>query len=301
MLKKGFFYLTASIFMIGALNATDTNTTLIKSESEKVVISINDNNYTSSDFPLEFKNLKSSHKSSFLVIYSNYKLMLDSLKKEQNNLQKEIDSLINKRYTNTKRLGIKIDKLKDLISTLKLKLDTIAYKKVEANHPKMQEEVKTFFNEHKKDYNYPNYVEVSSIRVKDENLSKKIINKINLENNTSKLTVFIEESQKYRLRADKNFTYMGAIVAENKKYGKDFFDKLWKAQEGNILTEPIKKGNIYYILYIHKKVNAGNSSFDFVKDDIKKYLLIKERVQWIKDRYKDIKKDSKVIIYNNNL
>lgn len=299
MLKKGFLYLIASIFIGGVLNATDTNSTLVILKNTKIIISINDNNYTSEDFPLEFSKLNSTQKNSFLRTYSNYKVTLDSLKNEQKNLQSDIDVLIKKRDDKNKRVAIEKTELKELISTLRLTLDTIAYKEVEKNHPKMIEEIKTFFEKNKKKYNYPNYVEFSSIRVKDENLSKKIISKINLSKN--KLKVFIEESKKYRSKYDKDLTYMGAIVSNHKKYGKEFFDNLWKADENNILNKAIKKDNIYYIVYIHQKAKSGTSSFNFVKDDIKGYLLRNERIQWIKNRYKDIKKDSKVIIYNNNL
>ncbi len=301
MLKKGFLYLIASIFISGALNATDTNSTITKLKDAKVVISINDNNYTSKDFPLEFNKLSDNKKYSFLVIYSNYRVTLDSLKDEQKSLQVDIDALIKKRDDKNKRVGIEKSKLKEVISNLRLTLDTIAYKEVEKNYPKIKEEVESFFKEHEKDYNYPNYVEVSFIRVKDENLSKEIISKINLSKNQDKLKVFIEESKRYKSKKDKDLTYMGAITSKNKKYGKEFFDKLWESDENNILNKAIKKDNLYYIVYIHKKEKSGTSSFDFVKDDIKKYLLKAKRIRWIKNRYKDIKKDSKVIIYNNNL
>jgi foldase protein PrsA len=301
MLKKGFLYLIASIFISGALNATDTNSTITKLEDAKVVISINDNNYTSKDFPLEFNNLSNDKKHSFLIVYSNYKLTLDSLKDEQKSLQKNIDTLIKKRDDRDKRIGIERIELRKVISNLKLTLDTIAYKKVEENHPKIEEEIKKFFEKNKEKYNYPDYIEFSAIKVKDENLSKKIISKINLSQNQDKFKVFIEESKKYRSKNNKGLTYMGSIISKNKKYGKEFFDSLWEADENNILNKAIKKGDLYYIVYIHKKAKSGSSSFDFVKDDIKGYLLRNERIQWIKKRYKDVKKDSKVIIYNNNL
>ncbi len=262
---------------------------------DDVVFSINDINYTVNNLVKNYSSLSGKVRKKFLASYLNYKLTLDQIPKEiQNKYQDSINKKIEDKKSKLKEQAIKLNPSSERIMILKITLDTIGQEEASKSHKKLDKEIKEFYDKNIDKYNYPNYVTISHIVLKNEEQAKELLELIKQSSNPKeKLAEFA-----YKFSGDVgskgNYGYIGDVSAE--VVGEKFFKKLWKSKESGIVEDIIQeeKSDFYHIVYMFKKQKAGVSKLEDVKNDIREYILQFDRRKWIREYYLKAKEKNKV-------
>ena len=258
---------------------------------------INNKEYDVKTLPLMYQNIKGQKRKLFLDKYINYKLTLDSLTKEQEIYQTQIDSNIKKELSFIADKGVVQDELIKTLLLQKITLETIGLEEVAKNRPSLDKEIDAFYKKHQKEYSYPNNIEISFIAVKDKNQSQELLNELKNKPFSIKKFALLAQENSLDIATGMNGGYAGFMTEEES--GKTFFDTVWNIKKTGLVNHIIERDKRFFLIYIHKKNHANSSQLNQVKEDIREYLLKKARNKWIQLQYNKIMKTSKVKIFDS--
>jgi len=258
---------------------------------------INNKEYDVKTVPLMYQNIKGQKRKLFLDKYINYKLTLDSLTKEQEIYQTQIDSNIKKELSFIADKGVVQDELIKTLLLQKITLETIGLEEVAKNRPSLDKEIDAFYKKHQKEYSYPNNIEISFIAVKDKNQSQELLNELKNKPFSIKKFALLAQENSLDIATGMNGGYAGFMTEEES--GKIFFDTVWNIKKIGLVNHIIERDKRFFLIYIHKKNHANSSQLNQVKEDIREYLLKKARNKWIQLQYNKIMKISKVKIFDS--
>jgi len=289
-MKKIFLIFTLIFTLLNAEQTINTNTI---DNSPRVLFTLNDKNYTTEIFPKEFKNFSKQEQLILISKYLFYKLLLQTLRPEQLTYKSLIQKNIQKEAKEIERVGKILLPPEKIFFKEKIIAETIAYNELLKTHLDLDKKAKEFYEEHKKEFFYPKRVEVSQIIVKEKKLALELIEK--LKNNDIKL--FSKLARKHSIS---NSKYKGGYIGFIGEKGTDkkSFNILWKSQSNHLVPQILEHGKYYSIVYLFNKDEPRQETFAEKKDEIKKFLLKKEIKLWNKEKFKIIKKETKVkLIY----
>ena len=148
-----------------------------------------------------------------------------------------------------------------------------------------------YYNAHKKDYWHKKMYEASHILLKDENLSKSLIKKI--ESSKNMIKEFQTLAKKYSTDlAAKKGGYLGHF--ESKIMVKPFKDALEKLKIGDFTKSSVKTKFGYHIILLHNIAEEGYIPFERIKDDIKFKLANDKKAQWFEKTLLPLKKKATI-------
>jgi parvulin-like peptidyl-prolyl isomerase len=276
--------------------AKEDNSSLVPKDT---LFTIDKQAYTQKEFPKEYQKLPLKEQKKFISRFLYYKIFLKSTKTEEKKYSAKIKEALKNKELELKRKGIVLTKLQRILFEKKIAVDTIAYNEVLSKHKKINEKIEKFYTKNKDGYKFPKRAEVSHIVLKDENRSKELLKK--LKDNNNSLELFAKLAQEHTLdkKTKEDGGYVGNI--SEKEIGKEFFDTVWKTEEGQVVSKALKYKDYYHIIYVLKKYKAEQRTLDEERDSIRDFLLKKEIAKWKYYRYNKTKKDTKVEFYNIKL
>jgi len=269
------------------LNNIDNN------RSDTILFSLNDNNYTDAIFPKDFQNFSNKEKLIFISKYLFYKILLQSLEKEQVKYALFIQKNIEKEKEEIKRTGEILRPDKKFFLEKRIISNTIAYHELLKKHPNLDKKAKEFYNKHKKEFLYPKRVELSHIIVKEKKLALELLKKLKDNDN---IHLFSQLSKKYSISKSKSKGGYIGLIGEN-GMDKKSFNILWKNKKNHIVPQVLPVKEYYSIVYLLNKHEANQESFNEKKEAIKKFLLKKEIDIWEKNKFEKRKKEVKVKLF----
>jgi len=259
------------------------------------IYTINGKKYGVNTLPSLYTKISGKKRKLFLTNYLNYTLTLEALKKEQKLYKKQIDKYIKQEMEKNRHRGIVLDELEREILIKSITLRTIAREEMAKEKKGLDKDVKEFYTKNKKEYSYKRNIEVSYIYLKDEKKAKEILSKLTKEK--VDIARFASFARDYSIGKNMRFNsgYFGYLL-EDKKH-KDFFAELWKSKDG-FVNKILKSGELFILVYIHQKREAGVESFEEVKDEIRTAMLEKRVNLWINRKYNKIMKKIRVHIFD---
>ncbi len=283
-------------------NVSNSNTTKLSKELVDLVIeksyiyTVNNKKYGIETLPSLYTKVSGKKRKLFLKNYLNYTLTLESLTKEQQKYQKQIDKYISQKLNQNKYRGIVLDELEKEILIKSITLRTIAREDMAKDRADLDKKVKEFYSKNKKEYSYKRNIEVSYIYFKNEKKAKEVL--ANLTKEKVDIARFASFAREYSIGKKMRFNsgYFGYLLEDEKH--KEFFDELWKSKDG-FVNKLIKSDNFFILVYIHQKREAGFESLEDVKDEIRTAILTKRVNLWINRKYNKIMKKNKVEIFDN--
>jgi len=266
--------------------------------NNSVLFSLNDRNYTIQNFPQDFKEFSKKEQRDFISRYLYYKLLLDELKNEQKKYKREIDAVVKKNIEKLNRIGVDNNSSYAFLSNYKITLDTTLKNKFLEKYKldEIEKRVKDFYEKHKKEYFYPNRLEVSHIVLKDENKAKKLLKEF-IDKNIS-IKEFAKIAQKESLDFSNKYAggYVGYISKE--ATGDKFFKEMWDSNISyGIYPKLLKKKNYYHILYILSRDKARQIPLKEDRDNILSYIVRKDKREWVSKTLRELKEKVKVKYY----
>lgn len=152
-----------------------------------------------------------------------------------------------------------------------------------------EDEVKNFYEENKEQFQSPEEVKCSHILVDDEVSLKALKNEIESGEKT------FEEAAKENSKCpskdnggDLGFFSKGKMVPE-------FEEAAFKLDKGEI-SSPVKTQFGYHLIKVSDKKEAGNKSFDEVKNQLTQNMLMQKQQGVYTSKVEELKKDYKVEI-----
>ena len=157
------------------------------------------------------------------------------------------------------------------------------------------EDVKTYFEEHKESFATPEQVEASHILVGDEATAKEVIEKLNAGEDFATLA---KEYSTDTSNAEKGgalgYFGRGEMVAE-------FEDAAFAMNVGDVSKEPVETEFGYHIIKVTDKKEAKEADFETSKEDARA-MLVEERVNeqysaWVSDKMEEY--EIKTYLFDN--
>ena len=276
---------------------TQVSSELLK-EKFNYLYSINDINYNVDTLPELYTKVSGKKRKLFLDSYLNHKLVLDTLTNEQVQYKKLIDSCIDEELKKREIHGVAPDDLEKKILIQDITLRTVAREELANKESNLTAKIKQFYVDNKNDYIYPNHAEVSYIVSNDLNESKRILLELKKDKVTIKRFANFAKKNTLDMRLKAGGGYAGFV--SKKLNGKEFFKPIWSSRNLGLIDKVLTKDEYFYIVYIHKKIEAGISKFEDVKDDIRKHLIHRGFVnKWINLKFNQVMKTTKVKIYDS--
>lgn len=247
--------------------------------------------------PKLYTKITGKKRKLFLEKYLNYTLSLNTLQAEQKEYKKQIDKYIKQEFEKKRYRGIILDELEKEILIKSITLRTIAREDMAKNRKNLDIKVQDFYTKNENKYRYEPNIEVSYIYFKKELKAKEVLSKLITKN--VDITRFASFAREYSISKKMRFNsgYFGYLL-EDKKH-KEFFTELWKRKEIGFVDKVMKSNNIFILVYIHKKREAGVESFEEAKDTIRTNMLTKHVGVWINRHYRKIMKSTKVDIFDS--
>jgi peptidyl-prolyl cis-trans isomerase C len=129
------------------------------------------------------------------------------------------------------------------------------------------QEVKAFYTQNPKSFNYPDSIEIANIIVQSKSEANKIHQKLKKSTNLDK--DFIQEAN-----AHKQNGYMGWFGKGSAP--ENLFNKAYKYKIKTLLNSPVKTKHGYNIVYLLNKKHAGTIKFSEAKKHIEEMLKQKK-------------------------
>lgn len=268
----------------------------LKDSVVNYIYTINGKKYGVETLPNLYIETSGKKRKLFLEKYLNYTLSLESLQEEQIKYKKQIDRYIKQEIEKNRYRGVVLDELEKEILFKSITLRTIAREEIAKDREDLDKKVKEFYTKNEKKYSYKRNIEVSYIYFKDEEKAKEVLFKLKKEKvDIARFASFAREysiSKKMRF----NSGYFGYLLEDEKH--KEFFSELWKSKENGFIPTVMKSNNVFILVYIHQKREAGVESFEEAKDTIRTNMLTKSVRGWINRHYRKIIKNTKVDIFD---
>ena len=267
----------------------------LKTSVVDYIYTINGKKYAVDTLPNMYTKVSGKKRKLFIENYLNYTLSLETLVEEQKKYKKQIDENIKQEMKKNRHRGIVLDELQREILLKSIALHTIAREEIAKDRKDLDKKIKEFYTKNEKKYIYKRNIEVSYIRLKDEEKAKEILSKLTKEKvDIARFASFAREysiSKKMKV----NSGYFGYLLEDEKH--KDFFTTLWKSKDG-FVNKILKSEDSFMLVYIHKKREAGVKGFKDAKDEIRTNMLIRSVRVWINRHYRKIMKKTKVDIFD---
>lgn len=149
------------------------------------------------------------------------------------------------------------------------------------------EDVKTYFEEHKESFGTAEQVEASHILVEDEATAKEVLEKLNAGEDFAKLAKeYSTDTGSAEDGGALGFFGRGEMVAE-------FEEAAFAMNVGDVSKEPVKTEHGYHIIKVTDKTEAKEPDFETSKEEARD-MLIEERVNeqystWVSGKMEEYK------------
>jgi len=184
-----------------------------------------------------------------------------------------------------KRTGKTLDK--NQIRAIKGSIAVALYQQKAFKNTKISSsEIKDFYNQNPKSFNYPDSIEIANIIVQTQSEANKIHKKLKKSTNLDK--DFIEEAN-----AHKQNGYMGWFGKGSAP--ENLFNKAYKYKRKTLLNSPVKTKHGYNIVYLLNKKPAGNISFSEAKERIEQMLKQKKVIENLKNEVDGLYSSAEII------
>ena len=177
--------------------------------------------------------------------------------------------------------GMKIDSIKENIKQY-LTIKKLVEPRIEVT----DEEVETFFEENKDEFNEEEQVKASHILVEDEKTAKAVDEKIAAGEDFAELAAeYSKDTANAESGGDLGYFSKGKMLEE--------FDNMAFSMEIDEISDPVKTESGYHIIKLTDKKEAKEAVFDEHKDEIKETLfeekLKTEYPTWLEEKKADYK------------
>ena len=184
-----------------------------------------------------------------------------------------------------KRTGKTLNK--DQIRAIKGSIAVALYQQKAFKNTKISNsEVKAFYNQNPKSFNYPDSIEIADIIVQTQTEANKIYKKLKKSTNLDK--DFIKEAN-----AHKQNGYMGWFGKGSAP--ENLFNKAYKYKRKTLLNSPVKTKHGYNIVYLLNKKAAGKITFSKAKERIKQMLKQKSVMEKLKTEVEELYGSAEII------
>ena len=265
--------------------------------TSKIVYSINNKNYGIDSLPKTYIKLEGKARKVFLDFYIKYNLTLDSLKEEEREYKEILDKKIKIESDKIIYRGINQNELDKILYMQLLKLEQIAIEEVAKKEQNLTERIEKVYKKNQDKFKYPDTVELSFIVFKDNKKAVNILSEMGVKKiNITEFSSFVKKNSvdtKSRLTSG----YAGYMT--EKSAGLKLFNDIWKQNNLGLIRKVLERDGKYLLVFIHKKIQAGERSLSDVSDQIKEKLLYKKRNIWISKLYQKNIKTKKVTIYDS--
>ncbi len=261
------------------------------------IYTINNKKYGVDTLPSLYNKVSAKKRKLFLEKYLNYTLSLEPLVEEQKKYKKQIDKNIKQEIEKNHHRGIILDELEKEILLKSITLRTIAREEIAKDREDLDKKVKEFYTKNEKKYSYKRNIEVSYIYFRDEEKAKEVLSKLTEEK--VDIARFASFAREYSISKKMKFNsgYFGYLLEDEKH--KEFFSNLWnQTKKSGFIAKVMKSNNIFILVYIHQKREAGIESFEEARDTIRTNMLTRSVRVWINRHYRKIMKNTKVDIFD---
>lgn len=147
-------------------------------------------------------------------------------------------------------------------------------------------EAKTFYDNNRDKFTFPNSIEIANIIVQDKTTANKILKSLQSSKNLD--ADFIQAAN-----AQKQNGYMGWFGRESMPT--NLFDKAYKYKVKRLLNAPVKTKHGYNVVYLLNKKKAGKLSFKEAKPRIEQMLKQKKVMEKLRDKIDNLYGNAEIV------
>ena len=252
----------------------------------KTLVTVNGHKITDALLSKNFKDLDETKKQMLIeqlikeeVLYGN--LLKSSLVNSQEfkkafNQQKE---LVERQY------GKKLNN--EQLRSIKGAIAVALYQQKEFQKAKVtNQEIKDFYNNNPKLFNYPNSIEIADIIVPDKKTADSILKSLRQAQDLDK--AFIEKAHELKQNG-----YLGWFARE--AVPANLFDKAYKYKKRRLLNAPVKTKHGYNVVYLLNKKHAGKLTYKEAKPKIEQLLKQKKVIEKLRAKMEKLYGEAEIV------